>query len=361
MFGLNLATEKVDLTLAFLISIKGISKLFFQAARLRRVKCYGCYYMEKRMEAEDGFVFSSAKVLFAWAGGHFAWDLLKDVSERTLKVYKSKEISTDWIARINAKFVGEVCVFTHCTAEPVVENVGPFPLSNGLRQLASKERKRLKSEGRPNDPHAIVTGDTLWKSDPVQIRIRTLDFADVCALRSVQERPRILSASAVLVCPERRILLLHERGSAIATYPGCIHTLGGAFIPDDRKGVAPDRAGTRSTVAREIHEEIQVTVSGSESPALILAEELSTGFIQAVFLGFSLAPQVMDRMVSNWEGKPLCVPYDELPRFLDQPSWVPSGKAHVMAWLAIGAPNGGRAPKFAGLSAKQLFDLLVKQ
>ena len=71
--------------------------------------------------------------------------------------------------------------------------------------------------------------------------------------------------------------------------------------------------------------------------------------------------QVMDRMVSNWEGKPLCVPYDELPRFLDQPSWVPSGKAHVMAWLAIGAPNGGRAPKFAGLSANQLFDLLVKQ
>ena len=65
MFGLNLATEKDDLTLAFLIGIKGISKAFFRAARLSHVEYFVHFYVEKQMDAKYGLVFSSAKVLFA--------------------------------------------------------------------------------------------------------------------------------------------------------------------------------------------------------------------------------------------------------------------------------------------------------
>ena len=63
----------------------------------------------------------------------------------------------------------------------------------------------------------------------------------------------------------------------------------------------------------------------------------------------------MDRIIANWEGTPECISYDDLPVLLTQKNWVPSGKAHVLAWLAFGAPNAGVMARFGGTSPKKLF------
>jgi len=48
------------------------------------------------------------------------------------------------------------------------------------------------------------------------------------------------------------------------------------------------------------------------------------------------------------------VPFTDLSALLLRDDWVPSGKAHVLAWLAAGAPGAGKKPIFGGLTATQL-------
>ena len=169
---------------------------------------------------------------------------------------------------------------------------------------------------------------------------------------------RSISASAVIVCREEQVILLHERGKTVETFAEHIHTLGGAYIPPGA-GVDPDRLSLRSAGMREVREESQVALSGDMFPPMMMAKELHTGFIQLVFLGFGVRPAALAQLEGNWEGTPLRIPFAELPAALQAPNWVPTGKAHILAWLALGAPNAGRKPRFANLSPSQLFDTIV--
>ena len=108
-----------------------------------------------------------------------------------------------------------------------------------------------------------------------------------------------------------------------------------------------------------MHEEIQMALPGDQFPPILVAKELATGFIQVVFLGFGVGPRTLDRIQANWEGEPLRIPFAQLPMLLQQQNWVPTGKAHILAWLALGAPNAGPKPEFGGLSPAQLFDAIV--
>jgi 8-oxo-dGTP pyrophosphatase MutT (NUDIX family) len=211
---------------------------------------------------------------------------------------------------------------------------------------------------RPNDLHAVVIGEPQWLSDPPQFRAKTLDFASVCALRNENRKVRILSACAVIVCPDEEVVLLHVRGSDVATYADHLHTLGGAFIPPG-SCVDADRTSLRSACVREVHEEVQLALSGDKFPPMVMSEELSTGFIQLVFLGFGVGLKSLTRLEGNWEGKPSRIPFAQLPAMLQTGPWTPSGKSHILAWLALGAPNAGKNPRFGKLSPSQLFDSIV--
>jgi 8-oxo-dGTP pyrophosphatase MutT (NUDIX family) len=150
------------------------------------------------------------------------------------------------------------------------------------------------------------------------------------------------------------------RGASVETYPSCLHTLGGAYIPAGFAGVDADRKGLRATVVREVHEEAQLALAGEATPPMMFSQELSTGFVQLVFLGFSAEAGALEQVLGNWEGDPQLIPYDQLPAILlDEPNWVPSGRAHVLAWLALGAPNAGARPRFATMSPRQLFSAAV--
>jgi len=295
------------------------------------------------------------------AGWSAARRLLEIIAERAVSIWRSSEVSSNWIPRINNHFCGEVTVFCQNTVVPQIHVDGVYRLTDDQKEVAKKERRLLKSKKRPNDPHAILVGELYWASDPPQCRVQTLDFSDVCALRISNLKPEILSSSAVIVCRESEVILLHRRADDVATFPGHIHTLGGAYIPPGVRGVDADRAGLRSTAHREIHEEAQLALPGDDFPPMMIAKELSTGFIQLVFLGFGVTPITLKEIKGNWEGQPLRLPFERLPAFLLEQNhqWVPSGKAHILAWLALGAPNAGSSPRFGRLSPSQLFDAVV--
>ena len=291
-----------------------------------------------------------------WFGSHIAWKILEDAAKHSIHRWRPISPSPNWISRLNNKFNSEVRIFCQIEHEPRITIEGDIDLSDAQTLIAERERLRLHRENRPNDRHAIVVGEPNWSSDPPQICARVLDFAAVCALRMEGLKPELLSSSALIVCSEERVLLFHERAKNVATYPGYTHTLGGAYIPPGA-GV-DDRGGLISTVVREVHEETQIALTG-DLPAMIMAKELSTGFIQNVFLGFNISPSTLKRMEGNWEGQPLRVPYDNLLEFMTKGRWVPTGKAHVLAWLALGAPNGGKDPHFGSLTPAKIFDALV--
>lgn len=264
----------------------------------------------------------------------------------------------NWIPRLNAQIDG-VKIFCENRFEPEIEIEGPYSCTDAQREAAKKHRKRLKSIGRPNDPHAIMVGKPLWHSDPVHLVAQYLDFASVCALREEKLKPEILSSSAVVVCGESEDLILHRRAKSIETYPECLHTLGGAYIPPGTGGVDSDRGGLSSTLPREFLEETQVSLLLDNFPPMMMAQELTTGFIQLVFLGINISSVAAKRVQENWEGKPIRVPFKGLHTALLDPTWVPSGKAHVLAWLALGAPGAKPNAMFGGLTAQKLFNSIV--
>lgn len=280
-----------------------------------------------------------------------AW-LLESVRGRSSRT-KPSALTEDWVRRLNDRFEGQVKVLGRLDGEPAVVIEGELGLTPAQQERRRGFTAELKDKGRPNDPHAVLSGRPLLDADPVVLSVRTTDFGGVLALRDEGERPEILSSSAVLVCEETGQLVLHRRSEAVHTFPGCIHTMGGAYMPP--VGAAdPDRLSLSSTVEREIHEESQLVVSAGLTTPMMLSKELDTGFIQLVFLGLTLPAAMLDRLSGNWEGSVLRVPFNDLPAVLLRDDWVPSGKAHVLGWLAAGAPGAGKKPLFGGLTAAQL-------
>jgi 8-oxo-dGTP pyrophosphatase MutT (NUDIX family) len=189
-------------------------------------------------------------------------------------------------------------------------------------------------------------------------------FSEVMALRSKGEKPAFLAASAIPVDYNRRKLVLHRRGEDVKTYPGALHTVGGAFVPSDD-------ATLFETLHREALEEACVSIDdfatgpdGDIECRLIFSEELSTGSVQVCYLHHSFQRAVgagvppMDRL----EGQPVFLSFDELPGLLAEPGWVPSGRMHLLAWLrdlAYEEPFIHHDFHFAGVSAKALLAELL--
>ena len=95
---------------------------------------------------------------------------------------------------------------------------------------------------------------------------------------------------------------------------------------------------------------------------MLLCRELKTGFIQFVLLGVDVDADEAAVMKTNWEGDKVVVGFDELPqRLAAEEQWVPTGKAHILAWLALGAPNAGPDVSFGGQTPQGLFDAVLKK
>lgn len=112
-----------------------------------------------------------------------------------------------------------------------------------------------------------------------------------------------------------------------------------------------------TTVRREIKDEASLDIAWAELPPIIFAKDLQTGFIQLILLGVPIFARDLAALKDSAEGSIERISWSELPKmFANTANWVPSGRAHLLAWLAIGAP---RSIRIAGRSPTQLFDMLV--
>jgi 8-oxo-dGTP pyrophosphatase MutT (NUDIX family) len=242
---------------------------------------------------------------------------------------------------------------------PIVESAGVLTISPDQRRAA----KKLMTKPYKNDPHAVLDSVPNWRDEPVVLRFRATDYVGICALSGPQHGPvNILSSSVVVVCSERREIYLHRRTENARTYPGALHTYGGAYMPPGVKA-ADDNFDLITTAQREVHEELNVTFQRKKHIPKMLAVELLTGFIQFVLLGVDVSGEDVEASRVNWEGRKVAVRFDDLPELLfdNETEWVPTGKAHLLAWLGLGAPAASQtgSAKFAGYSPSALFNRAV--
>lgn len=295
-----------------------------------------------------------------WLIGSLAWELISRGVKATTSIAAAGQPSPHWQARINNRFPDEVRVHRLVDKEPQVDIVGPLEFTSEQQQAIAAYRTQLAESGRANDLHAILVDPVRFEGSPVRFHARTCDYAGVKLLRENDGRPLVLSANVVFVCRERRQIVLHRRSDKVDTYPNCLHTFGGSFIPDLPCGARKDGASLKWTARREAGEEARIDFLSSVNVPMLLASELMTGFVQLVLLGVPVKPKDLDSAVSDrLEGVVQSFSFDELPDLLFAEEWCPSGKAHVLAWLALGAPGASSRSSFGKWNADELFSLVA--
>lgn len=252
---------------------------------------------------------------------------------------------------------------------PTIETVGSFTLNKEER--AEQAHLPIPPE---NDAHAIVVEEPDWTQARLHFKVKGLGYHELKAMRiagSVQMRPglnhlhtvRVLSANAVILCRERRQLILHFRSSESTTYQGCYHTMGGAYMPPGIKA-KDDLDSLKNTLTREVDEEARIKLAFDKTPPLMVMEEVHTGFIQVAFLGINISAEQADKLPDNprpIEGKPIKLSFDDLPDLLLRPNWAPTGKAAIIGWLALGAYGAGPYPRFAKFTAAKLCKYILSK
>ena len=260
---------------------------------------------------------------------------------------------------INNTFTDEVKAFVFCDHFPSIVDLGVYPLDDNQKILTHNFRELISRDSKPNDPHALLVETPLWHANHLNFDIKTIDFAGILALREEGLKPKILSANAILICPDTEELLVHVRSNKSDTYPSKIHIFGGAYMPTTQNNVAPDRGGFKSTLVREILEETQLSITFGGKVPLLITEELETGFIQVNFLGVCIDEEMLEDLDSNWEGTIQRISFSQINDFLADKgiSIVPSGRAMILSWLALGAPGTKFRQRFGNYSAKDIFKL----
>lgn len=267
-------------------------------------------------------------------------DLLNFPSEGSLS-------ESEWVKKLN--MLPDVKIYGTTDSIPEIKIDGDYKIDKKYRTEIEKCRKTLAQ----NDTQAVVLEVPDIDTVPLVFNAKKLRYAAVKVLRTLGNNPYVLSSNAVLVCPERNLLIVDRRSSATDTYNSKFHTLGGAFE------VNRDSANFKINAMREITEESGVPSSIRHDIPILISEEISTKFIQIVFLGAVVSESELKNLTASWESEKLVkLPFDKLEEYLvneDLYSWVPTGKAHILAWLAFGAPGCNGKATFNGKRPEELF------
>lgn len=272
-----------------------------------------------------------------------------------------------WAERLNRFFDGKVRIFNSAVkSEPRLSGRGNCILTPRQKEHATKIRRKHARKNKPNDRHAIlVTKSPAWTDREVSLEFHATDFAGLDALRECPtsrytKHPPALSANILAVCNATREVLIHLRDKECTTYPKHLHTIGGAYSPPVKDGKDYDRYSLITAGEREFFEETAVSVCVVDHPwHMALCQEQETGFIQLMISGISISMDAYDRCRSNWEGHVKRVSFDDLGNVLRTGKWVPTGKAHVLTWLAAGTPGVSIHDGFNGMPGSELFDSIV--
>ena len=259
---------------------------------------------------------------------------------------------------LNIFFKNEVKFFTIFeNLEPEVKYCDKYTSDEISYDDILKKSRDITDNGFTNETHVLLKNYTDLDSSKVQLEAEYTDFSMILALRDKNIKPEIISAGAVILDNKKEELIVHIRSEKSATYPAHYHILGGAFSPVvNEYGAMGDRSLSH-TVQREIAEESNLTISINDIQSIryrTFSKELATGFIQYEYLGLTV--DVNDSLTGNWEGDILPIKFSELENKLNTLTWVPSGKAHILAWLALGAPN---TKYFTYEKARDIYESIV--
>jgi hypothetical protein len=254
---------------------------------------------------------------------------------------------------LNQRFAGYLRIHAIAAHTPNVRDLGSLSVGAEVAELAEQEASRVKL----NELHAILEGSVTCERDPATLYYRTASYATVKVLRgwALQEKvewPLVISVAGVIISADLHEIYLHHKSVDTSSHGGLLHTPGGSFMPR-RSPKAVGDSDLEYTMQREALEEIRTTVSARSAGCKLLTEQYATSlgkaFIQVAFLGV----QALDRPrpERTHEGIVEIVSFNELPDYLSPTSpLVPTGKANILAWLALNCPGcpgasfGGRTP-----------------
>ncbi|MCB9663740.1 MAG: NUDIX domain-containing protein [Alphaproteobacteria bacterium] len=213
-----------------------------------------------------------------------------------------------------------------------------------------------------NRSHGLAVDSAWTRHDSASVRAFPTDYAVVRAGWDLGEHPPILSAGAIVFCPEDREVLLQIRSQRVATFPGCVHTLGGNYEPadahDPHDDAPPSHLALRRCALREVQEESGLAFAEVHAAPVLVSEETETGFVQFTYAGIAVThDEKSDLLRRRREGR-LPTPdeggwhffsLDELARCFEtgthagvERRFVPSGAMQLLAWLGMGAPDPHR-------------------
>lgn len=264
-------------------------------------------------------------------------------------VHPTDQPVTNWISRLNFFLGGGIEVCHIVDTEPLLVSDGLLSLSDEEAALVVKKRAALKV----NDEVALLVETPIL--NPAMFRVKNSEYAVVAALAQLGRRPTQMVGAALVVCTETKEVILQRRSEESRDYPYALHVFGGSYSP------RYDRNSLVHTARRETLEESGLTIDITKIPAMMLVRELDIRFVQLVLLGMQVSRRMVADASPNPEGWPTRIKFDDLDDILTgTESWVPSAKAHILGWLALGAPVfDGPCPRFRGLSGQKLFESII--
>lgn len=283
---------------------------------------------------------------------------------------------SDWQATLNRHLEAidaNVRVRGVASVLPTLEEQGPYEIPSALLEQVEASRGYLNRLGAPNDSVAVIDEPTVLEQMPHTINVKSLDYATLRVLRQTAKdqkkpAPKVPSANVVLFCEDQRVLIVHRRAKGVmagTTVDSVMHTFGGSYCskpPNSRR--VHDHGDLLRTARREVLEESNLSFGLEEAPLFLQSEETDSGFVQWVLMARGISLFEFHNVVfreNDPEGVPLSVPFDSLREVLNRPAmWHQSGRTHILAWLAMGAPGARGKLSFGGLTAQELFEAVMQ-
>jgi hypothetical protein len=278
----------------------------------------------------------------------------------------SHNLKPEILSELNSLYRDRVKIIRFVENEPKLIDEGFYALTeNQNNKMLQFEIKRKAEKGgiiKANDWHGIVFDEPVWTDNPVTIRYYKIKYSGLCILLEDGVKFQILSANVLAFSDDTKELILHRRAEKSRTYPGALHTFGGAFIPDGEYGFNHDKDSLISTAEREFLEELSIPFTWTSGPMAIV-KEIDTGFFHLILLGVNIRSKILARAKGGIEGHIKMIGYADLKNQLlsSQPNWVPTGKIHVLLWLALGA-YGSEKSNWSGHNKPQkIFKQVMKE
>ncbi len=295
----------------------------------------------------------------------------RDLSEYSLKCAKKKDSNipeSDYAVLIG--FTSALPKLNTLNEEYKID-IKDKELLEKMYKLSKIKEKTLRHNEIQTILHKDVDVTTIHNLN--EIDVLHLKYSYVSAIRKTitsldkyrRKSPQVITAGTLLVCPKKRQIVVQHRQDT-ETHPDHYHTFGGAyrkteFFKGTDFNIANDRNSLKFTLVREVFEETNIILNKDNIyDEYCVVRQNDDGYIQFYSICAKITSADMDNLQGIDEGNVVIIDFDDLEEELMEKDWVPSGKMHILIWLAFGAPYTGYFERFGCLSAKKLYEKVIQ-